>query len=150
MAVRVKIFGQDYNIAGDKSADEIQKLADYVDNKMRLVAKMTEKNTGGVIPALTALNIAEELFDALDQADRLKADKAKLDKDNKRMVKLLDESKASFIKEKEAFEKLKKEREEEHSQFSDLEKKCTEYENSVFDLQMENIQLKSELEKLNK
>ena len=65
-------------------------------------------------------------------------------------MKMLEESKKSYIQAKELAEKLQKEQSEEHGKYADLEKRCTEYENSVFDLQMENIQLKSELEKLNK
>ena len=44
--------------------------------------------------------------------------------------------------------RAEKDREELSQQYKEMEKQCAEVENSVFDLQMENIQLKSELEKL--
>ena len=43
---------------------------------------------------------------------------------------------------------MKNQKKESDERFKELQSRCTEYENSFFDLQMENIQLKSELEKL--
>lgn len=37
--VNVKIYGQEYTIAGDKPREHIIKVADYVDNKMNQIAK---------------------------------------------------------------------------------------------------------------
>ncbi|HAT82547.1 cell division protein ZapA [Eubacterium pyruvativorans] len=147
-SVKVKIFGQEYNISGDKPEDEILKIAQYVDNKMRLISKLTGQT--GSVPTLTALNIAEEYFDSLSQIESLRIANKQTERDNAHYVKMLEESKKSYIQAKELAEKLQKEQSEEHGKYADLEKRCTEYENSVFDLQMENIQLKSELEKLNK
>ena len=45
-------------------------------------------------------------------------------------------------------DKLKVSSQKDGERFKQLEDKCAEYENQIFDLQMENIQLKSELEKL--
>ncbi len=150
MAVKVKIFGQVYNIGGDKPEEDIQKLAEYVDEKMRLIAKVTEANGGGVVPVMTSLNIAEEYFDAMEKIEQLQEEIDKSDKDSQNYVKMLEDSKKTHLQVKENLDKMKKEREDERKDYKELEKKCSEYENTIFDLQMENIQLKSELEKMNK
>ncbi len=150
MGVKVKIFGQEYNIAGDKSAEDIQKLAEYVDEKMRLIARMTDASGGGVVQVMTAINIAEEYFDAMQKIEDLQDEIAKSGKDSQNYVKMLEDSKNAQSKVKESMDQLQKDREEERKEYKELEKKCTDYENTIFDLQMENIQLKSELEKINK
>ena len=148
-SIKVRIFGQEYNIVGDKDPELIRKIAEYVDNKMHLISKMTGQ-TGGTITALTSLNIAEEYFDELDKVERIRQDSEQALRDNQRYVGMLEELKKTQIQTKEAFEELMKERKEESENFKELEKKCSEYENTIFDLQMENIQLKSELDKLRK
>ncbi|MBQ1407707.1 MAG: cell division protein ZapA [Eubacterium sp.] len=148
-SIKVRIFGQEYNIVGDKDPELIRKIAEYVDNKAHLISKLTGQ-TGGAIHALTSLNIAEEYFDELDKVERIRQDSEQALRDNARYVGMLEELKKTQLQTKDAFEELKKERLEESENFKELEKKCSEYENTIFDLQMENIQLKSELDKLRK
>lgn len=149
-STKVRIYGQEYTIVGDKAPEQIQKIAEYVDNKMHLISKMIDQSGGGYVYALTALNIAEEYFDALDKIEKIREDSAQAVKDNENYVKMLEEAKRTHLQTKDAYVALKQEREEERSSYKELEKKCSEYENTIFDLQMENIQLKSELEKINK
>lgn len=148
-SVKVRIFGQEYKIMGDKAPEEIEKIATYVDEKMRLIAKVSGNGSGTGVSALTALNIAEEYFDALSRIERLQSEVVKARSDRDQYLKTSEETKNSYIKTKEQMEKMKAERQKETQALRDLEKKCGEYENSIFDLQMENIQLKSELDKLN-
>ena len=146
--VRVSIFGQSYIIAGDKGSEEISKIAEYVDNKMRLVSKMTGKTNSASIAVLTSVNVAEEYFESLDEIEQLRQGKERAEEDLEHYVEMLEESKKSFQQNKEALQNLKEQKQEQEDRFKDLDKKCSEYENTIFDLQMENIQLKSELEKL--
>lgn len=148
--VNVKIFGQDYLISGDKEKEEIEKVAEYVDNKMHLIARVTDKRGTGTIAVLTAVNITDEYFDAMDEIERLKAANQQIEKDAQRYLKMLDDTKESHMQSKENLDKLREQSKEEETKYRELEKKCSEYENSIFDLQMENIQLKSEIEKLTK
>ena len=148
--VNVKIFGQDYLISGDKEKEEIEKVAEYVDNKMHLIARVTDKRGTGTIAVLTAVNITDEYFDAMDEIERLKASNQQIEKDAQRYRKMLDDTKESHMQSKESLDKLREQRKEDETKYRELEKKCSEYENSIFDLQMENIQLKSEIEKLTK
>ncbi|MGI6211660.1 MAG: cell division protein ZapA [Anaerovoracaceae bacterium] len=147
---QVSIYGQNYIIAGDESPEEIQKIAEYVDNKMRLVAKMTGKTSGSSIAVLTSVNVAEEYFQSLDEIEKLKAEKEHAEEECEKYERQLEESKKSFEQNKESLQKLKDEKKEQDDRFKDVDKKCSEYENTIFDLQMENIQLKSELEKYKK
>lgn len=144
---QVTIFGQNYIIAGDKPQEEIQEIAEYVDNKMRLIGKMTGKTSSSSIAVLTAVNVAEEYFDSLDEVEKLKAGKAHAEEECEKYQEMLEEDKKNIQKSKDDLQKLKEEKNEQEERFQDLDKKCSEYENNIFDLQMENIQLKSELEK---
>ncbi|MBQ3281709.1 MAG: cell division protein ZapA [Eubacterium sp.] len=148
--VNVKIFGQDYLISGDKEKEDIEKVAEYVDNKMHLIARVTDKRGTGTIAVLTAINITDEYFDAMDEIERLKAANQQIEKDAQRYLKMLDDTKESHMQSKENLDKLMEQTKEDETKYRELEKKCSEYENSIFDLQMENIQLKSEIEKLTK
>jgi len=58
-SVRVEIFDQVYNLRGS-DADYIQKLADYVDGKMRAVSQQTATVDSVRLAVLAALNIADE------------------------------------------------------------------------------------------
>lgn len=144
----VKIYGREYNIAGDKPEEEICKIAEYVDEKMRLISRLAGSSASGSIAILSAVNIAEEYFDALEQIKKLKAEKIQMENDSKYYLKMWEDAKKSFRQYKDDVDNMKTQQVEREENFKSLEAKCSEYENSFFDLQMENIQLKSELEKL--
>ena len=146
--VTVKIYGQEYTITGDKTEDEIRRIAEYVDNKMRLISRVAGEAGQGRIGILSAINIAEEYFDALAQMEVLRTAKTRLENDSKYYLKMWEDAKSNFIQYKDNLAELKQQRQEHEECFKELQAKCNEYENSFFDLQMENIQLKSELEKL--
>ena len=146
--ITVKIFGQEYTIAGDKAAEEIEKIAEYVDNKMRLISRVAGDSGQGSIAILSAINVAEEYFDALSQIEQLKISKTQLENDSKYYLKMWEDAKQNSMQYKESMSEIKTQKKENDERFKELQAKCSEYENSFFDLQMENIQLKSELEKL--
>ena len=58
-SVRVEIFDQAYNLRGS-DAEYILKLAEYVDAKMRAVAKQTQTVDTVRLAVLAALNIDDE------------------------------------------------------------------------------------------
>lgn len=58
-SIRVEIFDQVYNLRGS-DAEYIQKLADFVDTKMRAVASQTSTVESQRLAVLAALNIADE------------------------------------------------------------------------------------------
>jgi cell division protein ZapA len=58
-SVRVEIFDQTYSLRGS-DPDYIEKLAEYVDNKIRAVAEQTTTVDSLRLAVLAALNIADE------------------------------------------------------------------------------------------
>ena len=59
-SVRVEIFDQSYNLRGSDS-EYIQKLAEYVDTRMRQIAEQTATVDSLRLAVLAALNLADEL-----------------------------------------------------------------------------------------
>lgn len=62
---RVQIFGQTYAIAGDLEPAYVQKLAAYVDEKMRDIADATSTVDTQKAAVLAALAIADELHSGM-------------------------------------------------------------------------------------
>ncbi len=79
--VRVQIYDQSYLIGGDLEEAYVQKLASYVDNKMRDVAEATHTVDSLKVAVLSALAIADELHslrnerEALDETLRERAER---------------------------------------------------------------------------
>jgi cell division protein ZapA len=59
--VKVQIFGQTYAIRGELDETYVQKLAAYVDEKMRAIADATATVDTQKIAVLAALAVADEL-----------------------------------------------------------------------------------------
>jgi cell division protein ZapA len=59
--VKVEIYGQTYNLGGDLDEAYVQKLARYVDEKMRAVAEVTQTVDSVRVAVLAAMAIADEL-----------------------------------------------------------------------------------------
>ncbi len=60
-SIRVEIYDQSYNLRGS-DADYIQKLAEFVDSRMRSVSEHTSTIDSLRVAVLAALNIADEYF----------------------------------------------------------------------------------------
>lgn len=73
--VEVDIFGQIFRVAAGEAAPAyIQRLAQYVDERMRALASTTKTIPLNRMAILTALNIADDLFklqDAYEHSTRL-------------------------------------------------------------------------------
>lgn len=173
--VSVKIYGQEYVISGQKSREHIIKVAAYVDNKMHEIANAAPSCSVTDLAVLSAVNVADETFDCRDEVEELKKLNAQLEKDAQHYVQLWDEAKKTSLQykdekqdvasqidglkakledkkaemermrqaEEDTIAKLK---EECQNVLAEAEAQCKELENSFFDLQMENLQLKKELE----
>jgi cell division protein ZapA len=59
--VKVEIFGQSYTLSGDLDEAYVQKLARYVDEKMRAVGEATQTVDSVRVAVLAAMAIADEL-----------------------------------------------------------------------------------------
>lgn len=144
--VKVRIYGQDYTIAGDRNEETIREIATYVDEKMREIGRAFSLSAQGSIAVLAAVNIADELFASRQEAENLLQAKAQMEKDAQHYLKMWDEAKKSFAQYKESAAKNSEEKKAADERYRQLQEKCSEFENSFFDLQMENIRLKQELE----
>ena len=114
---------------------------------MRELGRGFSSNGQGTLAVLTAINIADEYFTALDDIERLEESKAQLEKDVQHYIKMWDEAKKSFVQYKDNAAKVADEKQKSEEKYRDLEAKCSEFESMFFDLQMENLQLKNEIEK---
>jgi len=61
-SVTVSIFGQEYTLKGDAESDYVQKLAQFVDERMNEVARNSSIASTAKVAILAAVNIADELF----------------------------------------------------------------------------------------
>lgn len=144
--VKVRIYGQDYTIAGDRDEELIRQIADYVDGKMKEISRGFSVSAPGALAVLAAINTAEEYFDARQQIEELTASKEQLEKEAQHYLRMWDEAKKSFLQYKESAARTSEEKKEAEERYRQLQDKCSEFENSFFDLQMENIRLKNELD----
>lgn len=146
--VGVRIYGQDYTISGERDEQTIVEIAAYVDEKMHEIAKFFSGGSQGSLAVLAAVNIADELFEAGERIAELENSKEQMEKEAQHYLKMWDEAKKSFMQYKEEAAKAADECKESEEKYRRLEERCSEFESSYFDLQMENVQLKNELEKL--
>ena len=75
--VVVHLMGRDYTLLTEKSPDEVQRMARYFDRTMRELA-ITTRAAEGMVPVLTAMTLADELFHAQDENLRLQRELAAL------------------------------------------------------------------------
>ncbi len=77
--IQIDIFGQVFRVAaGDAADDYIQRLASYVDERMKSITETTKSTSFNRIAVLTALNIADDLLklqDRYESASRVLSDK---------------------------------------------------------------------------
>jgi len=91
--IDVEIFGQSYKIRGDAEREHIEKIADYVDRKMREIAETTSTIDTLKVAILASLNITDEYF-------QLKKKNAKLEDEARRKVEEYQSSLDDIIKSK--------------------------------------------------
>jgi len=60
--VRIEIFGKEYNIRGQADPEHIQRVAAYVDQKMREINDRLGLASLSQVAILASLNIADELL----------------------------------------------------------------------------------------
>ena len=68
--VVVRLMGHDYTLVTDQPPAQVQRMAQYVDRKMREIAIVTRAQDS-VVPILTCITLAEELFRSQDENNRL-------------------------------------------------------------------------------
>jgi len=69
--IKVKIYDQEYVIKSDESAEQLNRIADYVNDKLKEIEENTEGLSEKKMAILVALNIASEYFLAIKERDEL-------------------------------------------------------------------------------
>lgn len=69
--VVVHLMGHDYALLTDQSPEQVQRVARYVDRKLRETA-ITTRAAEPMVATLTSMTLADELFRAQDENARLK------------------------------------------------------------------------------
>lgn len=147
--VKIRIYGQEYTIVGERSQDEIIKAAQYVDERMQFIGRNSNLGSTTSLAVLSAVNIADEIFSIKEELEQLRTLNAQLEADAKKYVNLWDDAKKNVIQYRNEIEDLRKKASDD-SQLREIQRRYKELESSFFDLQMENVQLKSRLDKAEK
>lgn len=147
--VKIRIYGQEYTIVGERSQDEIIKAAQYVDERMQFIGRNSNLGSTTSLAVLSAVNIADEIFSIKDELEQLRTLNKQLEADAQKYVNLWDEAKKSVIQYRNEIEDLRQKASDD-SQLKEIQRRYKELESSFFDLQMENVQLKSRLDKTEK
>ncbi|MCT4618913.1 MAG: cell division protein ZapA [Marinisporobacter sp.] len=171
--VIVRIYGQEYTMVGNESKEYMQRVANFVDEKMIDIARNSKKLSTAMIAVLTCLNIADEYYkinqeienvkeDALKPLQELEETRSQLattiadfetrEIEYKKRIEQLEEERRNNMKNNEC-EILKKEIEtlKEALSLKDTEikkakKENEELENKVFDSQIKYVQARKELD----
>ena len=147
--VKIRIYGQEYTIVGERSQDEIIKAAQYVDERMQFIGRNSNLGSTTSLAVLSAVNIADEIISIKEELEQLRTLNAQLEADAKKYVDLWDDAKKNVIQYRNEIEDLRKKASDD-SQLREIQRRYKELESSFFDLQMENVQLKSRLDKTEK
>lgn len=143
--VTITINGMEYNLKGRESADYLQRLAKYVDEKVKNIMGNNSKLSTTAAATLVALNIADELYKADEKIEGLLTKNKELEdefnnfKNNNVELEALKEE---FNKLMEENNLLKKEIEDNHKEIEKLK----EEENGKEDIEKlrEELLLKEE------
>ena len=85
----VQIFGREYKIKGHADKDYIERMAKYVDSKMKELANNSSLPSSDRLAILAALNIADELF---QERTKSKETLSSVDEKADQLITLIDES----------------------------------------------------------
>jgi len=68
--VKVEILGREYTVKSDEEEERVQKIADYVNRKMKEVLQRVKTVSTLNVAILAAMNIASDYFDS-EEAQRM-------------------------------------------------------------------------------
>lgn len=72
--VRIRIRNQEYLLQGDDREEQVLRLAQYVNEKLKEVEENTEGLSEKKAAILAALNIANDYFQVIEERDELLSD----------------------------------------------------------------------------
>ncbi len=86
--IEIEIFGERYIIKSNLDVIEVNRIAAYVDSKMKQIKKSAPFISTSKIAILAALNVTEELFELLAQKEDMEH---VVKQKSSKLLKLLDE-----------------------------------------------------------
>jgi len=87
--MKVEIYDQVYNVAGDLDPEYVERLARYVDQRMRQIARGSGAIDSIKVAVLAALSIADELHSLRQSREK---NQAALRANAERCLKLIDQA----------------------------------------------------------
>lgn len=144
----VQICGNNYVLASDKSEERIKEIAKFVDEQMRYTSRMLNANPNYKSAVLTALNIAEKLYDTGDALMKLQTENYQLDNDVKHYIAMWEQTKKQVADLKNKMTSEVDKQSQNNQDLKKMQEKLGEMESAYFDLQMENVNLKNEIKSM--
>ncbi|SHK12814.1 cell division protein ZapA [Paramaledivibacter caminithermalis] len=129
--VIVKILGQEYTMVSDEPREYMQKVANYVDDKMVEIAEKNKKFSTAMVAVLTALNIGDEYFKLADDYHKIKGEHGKPVEELEKAKELLSLSSMKMEKMEKEYEGLLEEYEEMQENFRKMEASYMELREEV-------------------
>lgn len=148
--VDVVICGSNYVLSGEKSEEKIIEIAKFVDDEIRRTSKSLNCNPNFKSAVLSAINIAEKLMDNSDMFLKLQTENYQLDNDVKHYIQMWENAKKQVTDLKEKISLEVDHKNQSAEDYNQLQEKLSDLENSYFELQMENVNLKNEIRALKK
>ncbi len=71
-AVKIEILGREYNIKSDQGEERVKRIGEYINLKVKEITEGTPNISTLSAAILTALNIANDYFDLLEERENLK------------------------------------------------------------------------------
>ncbi|MGB9700802.1 MAG: cell division protein ZapA [Thermodesulfobacteriota bacterium] len=71
-AVKIEILGREYNIRSDVEEERVKRIGEYINLKVKEITEVTPNISTLNVAILTALNIANDYFDLLEEKEKLK------------------------------------------------------------------------------
>ena len=72
--IEVKIHGKEYVVKGLESDVYMQRVSQYIDNKMNEVAKTDHRLNAAMVAVLVAINVADDYFKSIDQYEMVSSE----------------------------------------------------------------------------
>ena len=148
--VIVKILGQEYTIVGDEPREFMQRVSNYVDDKMNEIAEKNKKFSTAMVAVLTAINIGDEYFKMLDEHKELKVEHGRPVEELEKAKELLESYTVEAEKKKKEYQDLKDEYEKMKANFMEIEVNYSALKEVVNQLSYESNIKDSKLKKAEK
>jgi cell division protein ZapA len=88
--VRVEILGREYNIRSDEGEERVQKIAQYVDEKLRKTSEISKTTSTLNAAILAAMDIANEYFEALEGRANLRQRAEEIETKSGRLIERIN------------------------------------------------------------